>query len=209
MLTIPPAASRVWLACSIRCRARSSDLALSIAPGRRKFQRAGFASAGDADDTLERIRELVRLADSPVDVARIGDLIWAASVVHGQLQLPSAGVIRRRLALRADPASSGETFGQAWPAGLPGKKRLRPSSRRRLEQIGEHWLLPVLADVQLEWLNGAHCAAVFDRIERINAEVEAALVDSRKAVPEGDSRKRSEVIGIASQHRVFAALRDS
>ncbi len=32
-----------------------------------------------------------------------------------------------------------------------------------MERIGEHWLLPVLAPVPLERLNGAHCAEVDGR----------------------------------------------
>jgi hypothetical protein len=55
-----------------------------------------------------------------------------------------------RLALGTGPARSGETFGQAWTGWLAAKKRLRRSSRRRLEQIGRHWLLPVLDDVATE-----------------------------------------------------------
>jgi integrase len=74
--------------------------------------------------------------------------------------------------------------------------------------IGKHWLLPVLADVPLERLNGAHCAAVFDRIERINAEITAQRAEGRALVKvEGDVRQRPVLVGVASQHRVFAALR--
>src|SRR5262249_10382033 len=148
----------------------------------------------------------VRLADDDVTRARIGDLIWSATRRGGQL--PAVDVVRRRLALGAGPAGSGETFGQAWAAWLAGKKRLRPSSRRRLEQIGRHWLMPVLADVPLERLNAAHYALVFDRIEDINAELAAAAGEGREPVLDGDVRKRPQPVGIASQHRVYAALRE-
>ncbi|HUY51686.1 MAG TPA: site-specific integrase [Streptosporangiaceae bacterium] len=157
---------------------------------------------------LDRIRDLVRLAQDPGDAARIGDLIWSARVRDGKVQLPGADVVRRRLSLGADPAQSGETFGQAWDAWLAGKKRLRASSRRRLEQIGEHWLKPAVADVPLERFGSGHCAAVFDRVERINAEIEAAHVDGRKPRPEGDVRTRPLLVGIATQHRIYAALRE-
>lgn len=184
------------------------EVRIDTTAGRRKLKRSGFARADDADDALDRIRDLVRLAQDPGDAARIGDLIWSARVRDGQLQLPSADVVRRRLSLGADPGSSGETFGQAWDAWLAGKKRLRPSSRRRLEQIGEHWLRPAIADVPLERLNGGHCAAVFDRVERINAEVEAAHVEGRPAKPDGDVRTRPQLVKIATQHRIYAALRE-
>lgn len=60
----------------------------------------------------------------------------------------------------------------------------------------------------LERLNGAHCAAVFNRIERINAETTTQRAAGRAVVKaEGDVRKRPVLVGVASQHRVFAALR--
>src|SRR5438046_3015200 len=84
-------------------------------------------------------------------------------------------------------------LGQAW---LDGKRRLRQSARERLEPIGAHWLLPVLADVPLERLNGAHCAEVFGRIERINAEIAARRGERRGFVrADGDVRSRPRVIG--------------
>jgi integrase len=88
-------------------------------------------------------------------------------------------------------------------------KRLRASSAERLEIAGRHWILPVLADVPLERLNGAHVAEVFTRIERLNAELTAKQGSSRSFVRlDGDVRTRPRHVGIASQHRVYAALRE-
>ena len=89
--------------------------------------------------------------------AKIGDMIVAAK--RGA-PLPAAEDVARRLGLGLDLASTGDTFGQAWAAWLSGKKRLRQSARERLEQIGEHWLLPVLRDVPLERLNASHVSEV-------------------------------------------------
>src|SRR5450756_346619 len=183
-----------------------AEVRITTSQGRRKLHRSGFATAADRDDFLERVRELVRLADDDATRARIGDLIFDRTRYSGPL--PSAADVRRRLALGSDPGGSGETFGQAWDTWLAGKRRLRPSSRRRLEQIGEHWLLPALRDVPLERLNGAHCAMVFDRIEDINDEIAAARAEDRAPVLEDDVRQRPQVIGVASQHRVYAALRE-
>ncbi len=181
-------------------------LRIDTGQGRRKLHRSGFAKAEDRDAFADQVRELVRLADDDVTRARIGDLIFERTRYGGQL--PSVADVRRRLALGADPAGSGETFGAAWESWLAGKRRLRPSSRRRLEQIGRHWLLPVLRDVQLERLNGAHCAMVFERIEAINEEIETARDEDRAPVLADDVRTRPKVIGVASQHRVYAALRE-
>ena len=90
-----------------------------------------------------------------------------------------------------------------------GQAALRRSSRERIEQIGEHWLLPVLADVPLERLNGGHCAEVFGRIGRINAAITTQQGDGRAYVHvEGDVRERPRLVGTATQHRVYAALRE-
>lgn len=175
--------------------------------GRKKLHRSGFETASDRDKFVDAVRDLVRLAEGDAAVrARIGDLIWSASRRGGDL--PSAADIRRRLALGNDPAGTGETFGQAWEAWLAGKKRLRVSSRKRLEDIGRHWLLPVLADVLLERINARHCAQVFERAEAINDEIGAAKDEDRAPVLPDDTRQRPKVIGVASQHRIYAALRE-
>lgn len=57
-------------------------------------------------------------------------------------------------------------------------------------------------------LNGGHCALVFDRIDDINDEIAAARAGERAPVLEDDVRQRARVTGLASQHRVYAALRE-
>ncbi|MGH3302039.1 MAG: hypothetical protein ACRDOK_10230 [Streptosporangiaceae bacterium] len=114
--------------------------------------------------------------------------------------------MRRRLGLRRDLTSS-ETFGDAWPAWLKGKRRARPSYARSLDQIGRNWLLPVLADVELDRLTGEHCADVFARVDRLNAEIDAAKAEDRRPVLPGDVRTAPKHVGVSTQHRVLAALR--
>ena len=65
----------------------------------------------------------------------------------------------------------------------------------------------MLADVPVEQLNAGHCAEVFDRIERINFETAARSDGSRARVHvRGDVRPR--LVGVATQHRIYAALRE-
>lgn len=117
--------------------------------------------------------------------------------------------VARRIGVGPDPASTGITIGEAWHAWLAGKKRLRASSAERLEVAGKHWILPALADVPLERLNGAYVAEVFARMERITAEIKARQGIGRAYVKvEGDVRTRPRPVGVASQHRVYAALRE-
>jgi integrase len=123
-------------------------------------------------------------------------------------ELPALEDVRRRLGLRRENLSAGDSFGEAWPAWLAGKKALRPSSAKRLGEIGEHWLIPVLADVAVDRATGEHCAMVFERIEMFNEEIEAAREDKRAPVLPGDVRRRAKVVGVATQHQIYAALRE-
>lgn len=173
--------------------------------GRRKLHRAGFESAAKRDDFVDQVRELVRLADDDATRTAIGELLFESSKHGGKL--PSTDDVRRRLALGNAPGGSGETFAVAWDSYLAGKKKLRQSSRRRLEQIGEHWLKPAIGGVLIERINAAHCEQVFDRIDAINAEVRTAAADSRKPDLTGDVRIKPQLIGVASMHRVYAAMR--
>lgn len=116
--------------------------------------------------------------------------------------------MRRRLGLRRENLGASDTFGVVWPAWLSGKRKLRASSAKRLGEIGEHWLLPVLADIAVDRITGEHCAMVFERAEMFNEEIEAAREEKRPPVLPGDVRKRAKVVGVATQHRIFAALRE-
>jgi hypothetical protein len=121
--------------------------------GTKLVKRFGYGSKADAEGAAVAVGKLLDLAASDdLTRAKIGDMIVAAK--RGAT-LPAAEDVARRLGLGLDPASAGVTFGQAWKAWLAGNKRLRPSARRRLEGIARDWLLPVLADVRLERLNGS------------------------------------------------------
>ena len=173
--------------------------------GVKLVKRFGYGSISDARTAAGHVGDLIGLAADDVTRRKIGDMIRAAK--RGQ-PLPSTEDVQRRLGLGQDPASAGVTFGQAWAAWLAGNKRLRASARRRLTGIGEHWLLPILADVPLERLTGAHCTAVFERIDRINAEIAAQRAAGKALIRvEGDVRARHRPVDVASQHRIFAALR--
>ena len=181
------------------------DTRIPTTNGVKELRRFGFATQGDAADAASKVWELIKLggADAPTQ-QRIGDLIFRATARGGQL--PEVEDVRRRLGLRRDLDRS-ETFGEAWAAWLAGKRKARPSYARGLDQMGRHWLLPVLADVALDRLNGEHCAMIFERIEMLNEEITAAREEKRKPVLPGDLRKQPKFVGVATQHRIFAALR--
>ena len=174
--------------------------------GVKLVKRFGYATKTEAEAVAEHAGKLLGLATDETTRKRIGDMI--ATAKRGA-PLPSAEDVARRIGVGLDPASTGISTGEAWHAWLAGKKRLRASSAERLEIAGRHWILPVLADVPLERLNGAHVAEVFTRIERLNSELAAKQGGSRSFVRlDGDVRTRPRHVGTASQHRVYAALRE-
>jgi integrase len=184
-----------------------ADRLPSATPGVGELvKRGGFGLEREAQAALDQVHELMGLDPDPATRARIGDLI-RSSTLHGG-QLPSVKDVRHRLALGVDPGGTGETFGEAWDTWLAGKKRLRAGTRRAYTQIGEHWLKPVLADVPIERLNARHCAMVFERIEGFNDEISEAADEGRPPVLDGDLRTRPKVIGVATQHRIYAGLRE-
>ena len=181
---------------------------LDTAAGRKPVRRGGFPLQSDAATVLGTVRDLIALAGDD-DRARhqIGDMIAEKTKRGGTL--PDVQVVKRRLGLGQDPGAAGATFAEAWDAWLSGKRQLRPSARRRLHQIGEHWLKPVLADVPLERYSGAHAAEVFERIHRINAQIHKRRESGEKVASTADDvRKAPKPIGTASMHRVRAALRE-
>lgn len=187
---------------------------IPAAGGVKLLRRFGFGTAGKADEAARHAWDLIGLAGADKRIqARIGDLILDATRDGGQL--PAVEDVRRRLGLRRDPGDTGETFGGAWETWLAGKRKAkRASTVRSLAQIGKNWLLPVLAEVPLERLTGTHCEAVFERVDRFNAALAAAAAEDRTPVLEGDVRAprtgrggRYQRVGVATQHRIFAALR--
>jgi hypothetical protein len=179
---------------------------ISTSKGQRELRRFGFATKTKADDAAKHVWELIGLGRNDTKTqARIGDLIFEKTAHGGEL--PSVDDVRRRLGLGRELDSS-ETFGEAWPAWLAGKRRLRHSSAKRLEEIGQHWLIPVLNDIAVDRLTGEHCAMVFERVDMFNEEIEVARETGRKPVLPGDVRKRARFIGVATQHRIYAALRE-
>jgi integrase len=184
------------------------EIRLDISGGqRRKLKRSGFERQTDAGEVLSQIADLVKLAGEDEKTRRkIGDMIVEKTARGGDL--PVVEDVRRRLGLRREDLGSSDAFGDSWPAWLAGKRGLRASASKRLQEIGDHWLIPVLANIPVDRLTGEHCAMVFERVEMFNEEIEAARAEKRKPVLPTDTRQRARVVGVATQHRIYAALRE-
>ena len=104
------------------------------ADGRRQLaRRAGLPSQTAAQDDLDRIRDLLGIAD-PDDAAtrrRITTLVLDA--LREERPLPEVEEIRRRYQRRAD-LNPQTTVGSGWPLGSPdaasSPRTLRPAMRR-------------------------------------------------------------------------------
>jgi integrase len=181
------------------------DTRIPTSNGVRELRRFGFATKTEADKAAGQVWGLIGLAGADTATqGRIGDLIFEKTARGGQL--PDVEDVRRRLGL-GRALDTSETFGDAWRAWLAGKRKARPSYARGLKQMGEHWLLPVLEDIALDRVNGEHCAMVFERIEMFNDEITASCEEKRAPALPDDLRKQPKLVGIATQHRVYAALR--
>jgi integrase len=182
-------------------------IATTAGPGKRQLKRSGYDRESDASGALEKIRDMIKLAGDDASARqKIGDMIFEKSARGGEL--PALDDVRRRLGLRRENLGSTDAFGVSWPAWLAGKRKLRVSSARALEAHGRNWLLPVLKDIPVDRITGEHCAMVFERIEMFNEELEAAREAERAPALLGDVRQRPRNVGVASQHRVYAALRE-
>jgi integrase len=181
------------------------DTRIPTTSGVRNLRRFGFPTKTAADAAAKEAWALVELGrDDTRTREKIGDLIFRATARGGEL--PDIEDVRRRLGLRRELDKS-ETFAEAWEAWLAGKRKAKPSYEKSLAEIGRNWLLPVLGDIALDRVGGESCSLVFSRIEDFNEEIEQACEAGRKPSLPGDVRKRAKLVGIATQHRIYAALR--
>jgi integrase len=175
--------------------------------GRRKLHRSGFATAAERDQFIEHVRELVRLAEGDAGTReRIGDLLFEVTRYGGQL--PSAEDIRRRVALGRNLGTS-MTTGQWLESWHSGKRKQRESTARVYRGHLDNFLLPQLGHIPLDRLAAAHISAMFGRIGEWNAEITRAQAEDREPVLPGDVRSRPVVTGTATQHRIYATLRNA
>lgn len=182
------------------------DLRVQTTTGIRTLRRSGFDTQKAAKGVLDQVNDLIKLAgDDETSRRKIADMIFDKSLRRGEL--PAVEDVRRRLGLRRENLGNSETFGDAWRAWLAGKKKLRASSAKRLGEIGDHWLIPVLEDIAVDRITGEHCAMVFERVEMFNDEIETARDEKRAPMLPGDVRQRAKVASVATQHRIYAALR--
>lgn len=173
-----------------------------------RLQRSGYATQTAAEKALGRIGDLLGLRGCRrPDAPPIGDLIVAKSKHKGEL--PTSDDVRRKLGAGTDPNAPETTVAEwleEWYAGKRGKKL---STRTLYRGHLDHYLIPLLGDIPRDKLRVEHVSGIFGTIEEWNAEIIAAKKEGRKPYLPDDKRKVHRVVGIASQHRNLATLRNA
>jgi integrase len=172
--------------------------------GRKSYRRGGHARKATAEAYRDHVAALLALAKGDdADLAKIGDLIFK---VKRGATLPPVEDVRRRLGLGLELDRS-QTVGEWLEEWFAGKRKLRESTARGYRQHLDHYLIPILGDFPLDRLSAMHISDMFDAIGEWNEEIAHARDEGRAPVLEGDRRKRSKYVGVATQRRVYATLR--
>lgn len=179
---------------------------LDTSKGRRSFRRSGHGRKVDAEEYGRHVRNLIALARGDErDERRIGDHLF--TFTRGA-KLPTPDEIRRRLALAGDLAES-QTLGSWLDWWLATRKKLRESTAEAYKSHCELYLKPALGDITLDRLRTEQIQELFDRVEEWNTEIKEARAEGRSPQCEGDVRKRVQVVGNSTQHRIYATLRNA
>lgn len=180
---------------------------LDRSAGKSWFRRSGFRTKTEAEAFRDSVYELLALAKGDTQSAgRVGDLISTATRHGGDL--PSVDDVRRRLGL-GGPLDRSQTTGDWLTQWMAGKRALRNSASRGYRQHIEHYLRPLLGEIPLDRLSPDHIDDMFSQIDAWNIEIERARAESRRPVLIGDVRTRSGNVGVATQRRIFATLRNA
>lgn len=177
---------------------------LASKAGVKPYRRRGFPTKRAASEHRDHVYALFALAKGErLAETQIGDLVHGMK--RGQ-QLPSIDEVRRRLGIgqRLDRSM---LMREALESFYAAKKRAKKTSTLRLyRQHLDHYLIPQLGDLPIDRCGALPISDLFDLIEEWNTEIRAARQEGRRPVLDGDARKRSQVVGVATQHRILSTL---
>jgi integrase len=187
-----------------RIRDRRHGTAIfAIRVGGTLLKRSGYATKGEAEAALERVRALLRLAGDDADVRQKIFKIVAERSGHGGA-LPDEAELARRVGAGIDVDRPMPTVGEWLVSYYSGRRDLRPSVKHGALRCVETRLVPFLGELPLDKLKRPHVRSLFAFIESRND-----LVRAGGPVPfdERDGRDSCKITGIATQHRIYATLR--
>ncbi len=172
---------------------------------RRPRRRGGYESAAEAEKGLQRVRDLLGIAeDDDAETSRkIGDLL--AGLISKKQPLPETETVRR-LVRAGSAVLEQPLMGSVFDAFLARKKRtVSRNMYRSYESHVRLYLRPHLAQVRRDRLRVGHLDAMFEAIVERNEQI----AEYRAS---GDPRKVAAVkwqrpVGPASLHRIKETLR--
>ncbi|KAB8167037.1 tyrosine-type recombinase/integrase [Streptomyces sp. 3MP-14] len=141
---------------------------------RRAFNRAGYASAKEAQADLEKVRDLLALpeGDDVEAQIRLGDLLEEVSK-DKRAPLPELNDVRRQINLGL-VLSSKLTVGEWLDLWLESKKKIKTKTTRGYESIIRVHLKPLIGHIRLDRLSVPHLDDMFQRIDERNERIAAA-----------------------------------
>jgi integrase len=177
----------------------------AIRVGGRLLKRSGFATKGEAEAALERVRSLLKLAGDDVDVRqKIFNIIAEKSGRRGPL--PDEDELARRVGAGIDVDRPVPTVGEWLVSYYSNRRDLRPSTKHGALRCVETRLVPYLGELPLDKLRRKHVRQLFAFIESRNDLVRAG---GRVPDDDRDGRGSYNVTGVATQHRIYATLRSA
>jgi integrase len=205
------------------------ELARSADDTRNLFRRNGYATQTDAQADLDRVRELVNLADGDTDDLRaISEMLMALD--PGE-KLPEPDVVKQRLRTRQalnDKGTLGEWL-DVWLAQREAKFRQGQGRRATVVSYESHvrlYLKPKIGHLRRDRVNVGDLIELFNSIEDDNEAIRANNTDRRallietKATSNRQAKQKIQErlaalppfrrpVELSSQARILATLRVS
>ncbi|GLZ12097.1 hypothetical protein Acsp04_23320 [Actinomadura sp. NBRC 104425] len=173
----------------------------------RRLKRGGYTTKKQAETALDHIHDLIKLAGADDRLRqRIGDMIFAKSARRGPL--PTIEEVRRKLGASADLTAPEVTVREELESWIETKRHKKLNTWTSYRRIMDQYLIPLLGEIPRDQLMPEHILGMIDTIEEWNAEIQAAEQEGRKPYLPDDKRTMPRKVGIASQHRILAVLRN-
>lgn len=167
------------------------QLAVPVPAGAERvhLRRSGYRTLTQAQNTLNRIVELLALADDAdePDLCRIQIAELIRPALKNGRALPDAEEVRRKVKLgqAIDSHLTVEQFLREW---IAGKKDIKTTTRREYRRQIEQYLIPLLGHHRLDRLRPQHVQAAFDEIAgrsalaaEQNAQRKAVIAETKAA----------------------------
>ena len=128
---------------------------------RRRFRRSGFDTKDDADQALDHVWDLLKLAETPTDRDAVSD--WLVRLSSSKEDLPSVADVR--LALKTgDTSGHKPDVAELFDLWLPLQTHLRRATYISYQGHIDNYIKPKVGHIQLDRLSVKHLTDMFTEI---------------------------------------------